>query len=84
MVFPLCEADGVRKMVDVLISDHVVGSCCSFKGEVEGCGVCGILGGLEISQESGKLSGEDTAWIFLGGKIFSESSEIFEAFLLRF
>lgn len=82
-MFSLCEAEGVRKQVDVLISDHVAGSCCSFRGEVDGWGVYGILGGLEISQESGKLSGEDTAWILLGGNMFSESSEILEAFLLR-
>lgn len=83
LMFSLCEAEGVMKQVDVLISDHVAGSWCSFKGEVEGWGVYGILGGLEVSQDSGKLSGEDTAWILRGGKIFSESSEILDAFLLR-
>jgi len=30
----LLEADGVRKQVAVLKSDHVAASCCSFNGDV--------------------------------------------------
>lgn len=30
----LLEADGVKKQVALLNSDHVAGSCCSFSGDV--------------------------------------------------
>lgn len=66
------EAEGVRKQVEDLNSDHVAGSCCSFRGEL-----------LQIDLASGLDSGELLvwAWILEGGKMFSESSA--SAFLLR-
>lgn len=45
------EADGVRKQVAVLSSDHVAGSCCSLSGELC-CGVFGESAASEVLHKS--------------------------------